>query len=415
MERVIVVGGGAAGLMAAGRAAESGASVLLLEKTARLGQKLRLTGGGHGNLTHTGEIPAWMRHLGPQGRFLHQALARLGPQALVAFCHAHGLPTVTDEEGRVHPVSRNAHDIVRMLRAYCLDGGVQFRYESPVSALCIADGVICGVQVGDLTLAARCVILATGGMSYPQTGSTGDGYALARATGHTVTPLRAGLTPLIGQAPWLAALQGVSLRGVAGWIEQGGVTLGRAQGDLLFTGIGASGPLALNLSLHLGDALTRGDVRLRLDLAPGQNAEALGEAWAQESRMRGRLRVVTLLQERMPKALAQVLAERCGLAEAPLSQLSAPARRALAALTKCFDLPLSGAGPLERAMVTLGGVALGEVEPTTMASRLVRGLYFAGELLDVAGETGGYNLQIAFSTGYVAGDSAAAAIAADAP
>ncbi len=403
----MVVGGGPAGLLAAGRAAELGATVLLLEKTARLGQKLRLTGGGHGNLTHTGEIPAWMRHLGPQGQFLRNALARFGPRELIAFCHAHGLPTVADDEGRVHPVSRNAHDIVRILRAYCLEGGVQFRYESPADALSVIDSAVCGVQVGAVSLAARCVILATGGMSYPQTGSTGDGYGLARSVGHTVTPLRPGLAPLIGQAPWLAALQGVSLRGTTGWLEQGGAILGRAQGDLLFTGIGASGPLALNLSLHLGDALVRGPVSLCLDLAPDQKAEALGEAWAQEGRVNGRLRVTTLLQERMPKALAQVLAERCGLAEVTLSQLAAPARRALLALTKRFDLPLSTTAPLERAMVTLGGIATHEIEPTTLASRLVRGLYFAGELIDVAGETGGYNLQIAFSTGYVAGESAA--------
>ncbi len=408
-DRVVVIGGGAAGLMAAGRAAERAARVLLVEKTGRLGQKLALSGGGHGNITHMSDVPSFLEHIDPRKDFLGPALRRFGPREVVAFFEKRGLPIAIEEDGRVFPASRNAHDVVAALRAWCLEGGVQFRFNSPVQEIIVRDGAVCAVKTADgKAISASAVVLAAGGMSYPHTGSSGDGYRLAGALGHTIVPPRPGLVPLVIQEAWCAALRGVSLKGVIGWMEQGGRRLAKAQGDIVFTHFGLSGPLALSLSLHLGEALEAGPVALWLDWVPSLTQEALEEFLMRRAAEAGQGRLANALQAFLPKSLAEALMAECGLAvDLTLGQLRAASRRRLVERLKRCPLTVVGTLPLEQATITLGGVALDEVDPHTMASRRVRGLYLAGELLAVWGDTGGYNLQIAWTTGYVAGEEAA--------
>lgn len=408
-DRVVVIGGGAAGLMAAGRAAECAARVLLIEKNGRLGQKLALSGGGHGNITHLSDVPAFLEHIYPQRDFLKPALCRFSPRETLAFFETRGVPTLVEEDGRVFPASRNAHRVVAALRSWCLERGVQFRFHSPVQEVMVQNGAVCAVKTADgKAISAAAVVLATGGMSYPHTGSAGDGYRLAAALGHTIVPPRPGLVPLILEETWCQALKGVSLRGVVGWLERGGERLAKAQGDIVFTHFGLSGPLALSLSLHLGEGLAQGPVLLILDLVPAYTQQALEEYFMRRASEAGRAHLASALQTFLPRSVAEAVTAQCGLSPGlSLRQLSAAARRRLIGYLKHCTLTVVGTLPIEQATITLGGVSLEEVDAETMASRCVKGLYLAGEILAIWGDTGGYNLQIAWATGYVAGEEAA--------
>ncbi|MFO7698372.1 MAG: NAD(P)/FAD-dependent oxidoreductase [Anaerolineae bacterium] len=410
-DRVIIVGGGPAGLMAAGRAAESGAQVLLIEKTPRLGNKLRLTGGGRGNVTHAGDACSIAAHLGPNGSVLLPALQCFGPRELIAFLREHDVPVVIEPDGRVFPSSRNAHTVLAALRAWCLAQRVTFRYRSPVSAVALADGDVTGIVVDDLTITAGAVVLATGGMSYPNTGSTGDGYLMAERLGHRIVPAAPGLVPLVASDAWVPALAGVSLTDVGLHALHGEHPLTAGRGDILFTSYGLSGPAVLDLSSAISRAFERGAVRLLIDLAPDTTTEALDEALQRAFRVAGRSSLNSVLQGQAPASVIVVL-QRLACIEPgrPVAELSAADRHRVVSLLKGLKLHLVATRPLQEAMVTLGGVATEEIEPLTMASKLVHGLYFAGELIDVAGDSGGYNLQAAFSTGRLAGESAALAV-----
>jgi predicted Rossmann fold flavoprotein len=412
--RIAVIGGGAAGMMAAGRAAEvlrregDDAQVLLLEKMPRLGTKLRITGKGRCNITNACEIREFLDHLGPHGIFLRNAAARFFVEDTVRFFHAHGVPTTIERGRRVFPTSNDAHDVAEALRRYCVDHDVIVRLGAPVVGLEPLDGKGWRVMLADEELTAEAVILATGGLSYPGTGSTGDGYDLARALGHTVTPLCPGLVPLVTAEEFVPRLQGLSLRHVRATLTQQGRELGSEFGEMLFTHYGVSGPIILTLSSQLGDALQAGPVELCIDLKPALDRETLDRRLLRELRALARAHYQRLLQELLPKSLIEVFAERSGISlQAPLGQFTAAQRERVIALLKRFCLTIVDTRPIAEAIITLGGVACDEMVPQTMASRLHRGLYVVGELLAVAGDTGGYNLQIAFTTGYVAGESAA--------
>lgn len=405
-ERIIVIGGGAAGLMAAGRAAELGARVLLLEKTKQLGTKLRLTGSGRCNLTNDSPLRDFLTHLGPNASFLRNALARFFAPDTIDFFNARGVPTVIEEANRVFPASNSAHDVAGALRRYCLEHGVQFRYLSPVNELVVQEGQIAGARVGELVLTAGQVILATGGMSYPTTGSTGDGYRLAEQVGHTIVPLRPGLVPLVTSDPFTPQLQGLSLQNVRVLLYKENQLLASAMGDVVFTHFGVSGPAILTLSTAAADALQQGPLRLALDLRPDVDEAQLDAQLRQD--LTGKASYHSLLKRLLPRTAVDVFRERSEIpAEQRLNQFTAEQRGRLRHLLKAFDLTVVGTRPISEAMVTLGGVSVAEIDPRTMASRKVRGLYFAGEIIDVAGDTGGYNLQIAFTTGYLAGEHAA--------
>lgn len=416
---IIVVGAGAAGLMAAGRAAELGAGVLLLEKTGGIGNKLRITGKGRCNLTNDTDIREFIARMGPTGPFLRNSLARFSAADAIQFFESHGVPTVTERGQRVFPASNEAEDVVRALRRYCLDHGVRFRTHAPVEEIRVVSdsdreryespGALRGVRVaGGTTYDARCVIIATGGLSYPGTGSTGDGYRLALAVGHTIVEPRPGLVPLVTAEPFVERLQGLSLRNVRVTLLQGERELAGEFGEMLFTHFGVSGPIILTLSRIAGEPLSRGPVRLSIDLKPALRAEQLDARIRRDVAALGASHYPALLKRLLPRLLIGVFQERSGIArDQALSQLTAEQRGRIVTLLKAFDLTVIATRPIAEAIITVGGVNTREIDPRTMASRLIPGLYFAGEVIDVAGDTGGYNLQTAFTTGRVAGESAA--------
>lgn len=412
-DRVIVVGGGPAGMMAAGRAAECGADVLLIEKTPHLGNKLRLTGGGRGNVTHADNARSIAAHLGPNGDYCLPALERFGPRELIAFLRERDVPIVIEPDGRVFPATRNAHTVLAALRAWCLAHKVTFRYRSPVSALDVVAGCVAGVAVDDRMIGAAAIVLATGGVSYPTTGSTGDGYRLAESLGHRVIPPAPGLVPLVASDAWIPDLAGVGLADVALSAVQRRQLLAGTRGDLLFTAYGLSGPAALDLSSAISRDLVRGAIQLKIDLLPDVTPQLLDEDLRIAFQAAGGSHLGSLLQGKAPAAVIRVV-ERlaCVRPDRRAAELGAADRLRIVDVLKGLAVTLVATRPIQEAMVTLGGVATDEIDPHTMESRLLRGLYFAGELIDIAGASGGYNLQAAFATGRLAGEAAAGAIGA---
>ena len=411
-------------MMAAGQAAQRGADVLLLEKMDRPGRKLRITGKGRCNLTNIAEIDAFLAHFGPSGVFLRQAFARFFSEDLVGFFEGLGVKMVTERGGRVFPASDQADEVADALLDWALAQGVTVRTASAVERLAVeADGgVAVGIAgpssasgvAGDRGEAAiewvkgDAVILATGGASYPGTGSTGDGYRLAKELGHTIVLIRPALVPLDTAGDVAARLEGLSLRNVAVRVWFDDRMQDQAFGEMLFTRFGVSGPIILTLSRDIVDALrSRKRVRLSIDLKPALDDEKLDARLLRELDARGKRQYRTLLKDLLPRTLIPVCIEQTGIpADKVAHQITAMERLRLLRWLKDFRLEVTGHRPIAQAIITAGGVDTREVDPRTMASRLVPGLYLAGELLDVDADTGGYNLQAAFSTGWMAGRSA---------
>jgi hypothetical protein len=418
LERLIVViGGGPAGLMAGGQAALAGASVTVLEKMPQPARKLRLTGKGRCNLTNIAPLPEFIGHFGPSGVFLRQALARFFSEDLVAFFEALGVGLVTERGGRVFPESGRAIEVADALVRWARQAGVTLRPRSPVAALLVDGGRARGVRVGGVghgndEIPADAVILATGGASYPATGSTGDGYRLARTAGHTIVPARPALVPLVTAGDLARRLQGLSLRNVTARVIVDGRRRAEAFGEMLFTHFGLSGPIILTLSRTVGDALQdRRRVEISIDLKPALDSKQLDERLRRDIGEHGRQSYRVLLGGLLPRTLIPVCIDLTEIdPEKPGNQLVAPERMRLRDWLKDFRLPVTGHRSWEEAVVTAGGVDTREVDPRTMESRIVAGLHFAGEVLDIDGDTGGYNLQAAFSTGWLAGRAAAGAL-----
>ncbi|MFC1475495.1 NAD(P)/FAD-dependent oxidoreductase [Candidatus Zixiibacteriota bacterium] len=411
-QRVIVVGGGVAGLMAAGQAASGGAKVVLLEKMDRPARKLGLTGKGRCNLTNTAELPDFIEHFGNNGKFLRQAFARFFSFDLVAFLGELGVGTEVERGGRVFPVGNDAHEVVNALVSWAKDRGVNFYPGSPVQNLIVDGQRTTGVHTvspENKEYRAAAVIIATGGVSYPATGSTGDGYRLAEAVGHTIIPIRPALIPLMTVGDLARRLQGLSLRNVAVRVLIDGKKQGELFGEMLFTHFGVSGPIILTLSRQVVDALRRkAQVVLSLDLKPALEEVKLDARLLRDLDTFGKRSYRTILKELLPKKLIPVCIELTGInPETKGHQITATQRKCLRMWLKDFRLEITGHRPIAEAIITAGGVDTREVNPRTMESRLVQGLYFAGEVLDIDGDTGGYNLQAAFSTGWLAGRSAA--------
>ena len=402
-----MVGGGAAGLVAAWRAASLGARTRLLERNPRLGLKIHISGGGKCNITHAGEMEQVRRAFRPaEARFLHHAFRRFTNEEVLDLVRARGVRVHTRPDGRVFPDSGRADDVVEALIYPLRTAGVSVELGVSVERLLRDGDRIRGAASARREYAARTVLLAVGGSSYPKTGSTGDGYRWARELGHTIVPLRAALAPLYLRQPrpeW----SGVALRACLLRARGGGKELARWEGDLLFTHHGVSGPTALGVSREAALGLERGPVTLDVDAAPDWTSEALTEAFTGAHSQAGRRPVRALLQRWLPERLTEGFATQAGVEAAlPLHQLSRKQRLRLVEALKRWDLGPVRTVPLERGEVTAGGVALEEVDPRTMASRRVPGLFLCGEILDIAGPIGGYNLQAAFSTGYVAGEGA---------
>ncbi len=410
MERqILVVGGGAAGMMAACAAAEAGAAVTLLERNEKLGKKIYITGKGRCNVTNDCTLEEFLREVPHNPRFLYSALSAFTPQDMMAFLEANGCPVTVQRGRRVFPASEKASDVTRALARAMERGGVRVRLNARVSALLLEEnGAVCTgarLESGE-TLRADAVILCTGGLSAPLTGSTGDGYRLAEASGHLVHPGIASLTAVETAESWTTELQGLSLKNVVLTLTRGKKTLYQEQGELLFTHFGISGPLTLEMSCHLPESFE--DCALALNLKPALTPEQLDARLQRELAAAPRRHLSSVMPALLPARLAAMFPALCGLdGETVCAQVTRPQRQRLAEGLQRLPITIRRRRPIAEAVVTRGGVDVRAVSAATMASRTVAGLYFAGELLDVDAHTGGYNLQIAFATGRLAGRSAA--------
>ncbi|RYG37291.1 aminoacetone oxidase family FAD-binding enzyme [bacterium] len=420
-KRVLVVGGGAAGIFAALAAAKKGASVTILEKTVRLGTKILISGGGKCNLTHAGPLEEVLRAFRPnEARFIRPACYRFRPEQFVSMVEARGLATYVRPDGRIFPVDGTAKDVVRILEDYLYEAGVETHFETPAVGLLASEGRITGVVTGPPAEAhkghqgsarqgetkewmADAVIVSTGGSSYPNSGTTGDGWPWVRDLGHTVVKVRAALAPMYLVAERVRPeWSGVALRDIV-LKARDGKEFVRWRGDLLFTHQGVSGPTVLGVSREVAE---RPGSSLDVDLRPDETPESLTEILLGQPVKR---LVASYLEELVPQRLVEGLSKDAGLEDGTaFGKLDRKTRNRLVETIKRWNLGVVRAVPLEKGEVVAGGVALDEVDPQTMASRKVEGLYLCGEVLDVAGPVGGYNLQAAWATGFVAGESASA-------
>ncbi len=392
--------------MAAGRAAEQGCRVLLLEKMGRVGVKLSLTGKGRCNLTHGGDLPAFIASFRHNGKFLHNVFSRFFNDDLISFFASRGLPVIEERGRRIFPSSNRAQDVVRVLRLYAQSQGALIQIHSPVREILAEDGRVAGVQTDSDRFQVSKVILATGGASYPQTGSSGDGFRMAEKLGHTIQPIRPALVPLEVEEPFVRDLPGVGLKNVKVTLLADGRKAEEEFGEMLFTHFGLSGPIILTLSGLAVDRLPGARVDLSIDLKPALSFEQVESRLIREFQEHHQKRIANILVHLLPGRLVPIFLQRTGISSAIKgNEVSAAARKRLLHLLKDWRFTVKGSRPLEEAIITAGGIAVKEVHPITLESRLIRGLHFCGEILDVDGKTGGYNLQAAFSTGWVAGEA----------
>lgn len=401
----IVVGGGPAGMFAAITAAERGAAVLLLERNDRLGRKLLITGKGRCNVTNNCDAAEVLRNIPRNGRFLYSAMEACPPSRMIAFFESRGCSLKTERGNRVFPASDRSDSILDCLRASLRKANVTVM-TGRAREIVTQNGAVCGVRTERGVISARWVILATGGLSYPATGSTGDGYRMARQLGHTVTALDGSLVPLEALGRDCPDMQGLSLRNVAvKLLDRNGKLLYKDFGELLFTHFGVSGPTVLSASAHL-----KGDgCRLVLDLKPALDENKLNDRILRDLERYCNRSMENALTDLLPRSMIPVVLRRLEIdPNTQANSLKKEQRRALVTLLKGFAVEISGRRPVAEAIVTSGGVKVSEIDPRTMASKLVAGLYFAGEIIDCDAYTGGFNLQIAWATAYAAGRGATA-------
>ena len=404
-KRIGIIGGGAAGLMAAVFAARAGGQVTVLEKMERCGKKLRITGKGRCNLTNTATVEEMQEKICRGSRFLRTALYAFPPDQTVRFFEAAGVPLKTERGGRVFPVSDRAGDVADALEKAAREAGAGILYGKALS-LARADGGFTVAAGGEKSSFDR-VILATGGVSYPGTGSDGDGYRFAGALGHTLVPPQAALVPLTVAGDFCPACMGLSLKNAAVTVKDGGKTVYRDFGELLFTHFGLSGPVILSASSRLDWAGGK-TYSLFLDLKPALERDALDRRILRDFDGAKNRDLINVLPALLPHKIIPPLLETAGLdGRKKVNEITKIERARLADVIKALPLTVTGTRPAKEGIVTRGGVATGEIDPRTMESRLASGLYFAGEVMDVDALTGGFNLQIAFATGALAGKSAA--------
>ncbi|HWI55495.1 MAG TPA: NAD(P)/FAD-dependent oxidoreductase [Desulfobacteria bacterium] len=408
---IIVIGAGAAGLIAAGQAAAEGAQVTLIEKNDRPGRKLMITGKGRCNITNTEQMPDFLKYIPGNGQFLYSSLSRFDNNDLINFFNEHGLETKIERGGRVFPVSDKAEDVVRTLTEFCLSKGVKFKYSVSVKEIISELGKVTAVRCADGSeYECDAAIVTTGGASYPGTGSTGDGYEIARRLGHTLIPLKPALVPLETKEEWVKEMQGLSLKNVEVSVLYKGKKTVSEFGEMIFTHFGVSGPIILTLSRAIVPQLDKEQgVTIQLDLKPALTEEQLDARVQRDFTKYARKQFQNSLDELLPKSMIPVMLKLSGIqTDKPVHQITREERLKLVELMKSFTLTVTRPRSIKEAIVTAGGVSIKEINPKTMESKLISGLYFAGEVVDVDAYTGGFNLQAAFSMGYVAGTSAAA-------
>ncbi len=409
MKKIFVIGGGPAGMMAAIRAAEGGASVTLFEKMSRVGRKLGITGKGRCNLTNTADVAEVVRNLPGNGKFLYSALKKFSSADTVSFFEDLGVVTKVERGGRIFPASDDASEVIDALLRRLTILGVDVRTNSTVTKILAESHKVTGVLVNGKILACDAVILATGGASYPATGSTGDGFRMARQLGHNVTPILPALVPLETEEDFVRDVQGLSLKNVRVKLLADGKSVAEQFGEMLFTHFGVSGPIILTLSRQAAQLLADGRfVELELNLKPALKPEQLDARILRDFDKFKRKSLKNALVELLPAKLIPIVLDLSYLAEGKrVDEVTQAERRRLAEILQGLPLTITRTRPIDEAIVTAGGVDVKELDPRTMRSKLVEGLFVVGEVADVDGFTGGFNLQAAWSMGNVAGISAA--------
>lgn len=403
----VVIGGGAAGMMAAGTAAQRGLKVCLVERNSVLGKKIRITGKGRCNLTNSCDVRTFLDSVPTNGRFLYGALSDFSPDDTMDLFEKIGLPLKTERGNRVFPISDRAADVAEALSSFLRRGSVTV-VQSRADRLLLENGRASGVRLKNgAQIFGHNVAVCCGGVSYPSTGSTGDGYQLAEQAGHRVTPLRPSLVPLVAEGPDCRDMMGLSLKNISIRVLESGrkKPVFEDFGELLFTHFGLSGPVILSASSHLKN-MSPGRYLVSIDLKPALSPEKLDARLLRDFGENRNRDFSNSLSALLPRKMIPVMVRRSGISpETKCNAITREMRHGFVSRLKSFEIPVSGFRPIEEAIVTSGGVAVDEITPKTMESKLVKGLYFAGEVLDVDGYTGGFNLQIAFSTGRLAGKS----------
>ncbi|MDI6828049.1 MAG: NAD(P)/FAD-dependent oxidoreductase [Armatimonadota bacterium] len=431
MTKVVVIGGGAGGMLAAGRAAECGAKVILLERNNVLGKKLRITGKGRGNITNVAEVDDFVAAFGPNGKFLYGAFSKFSNHDLILLLERLGVPTKVERGGRVFPQSDRASDVADALERWLRQQKVDIRFGTRAQELVVGTkkplegnssvaptekkpsyspepflSFILGVRVFGGIIPANAVVLATGGITYPATGSTGDGYRMASEVGHTIVPPTPSLAALEVEESWVSQIQGLSLKNVTATLFSGKKKLASEFGEMLFTHFGVSGPIILTLSKVYVGLSSKSEVSVSINLKPALSREQIDDRLVRDFAQKKQFK--NYLPNLLPRKLIPVFIQLSGIpADLPVNRITKAQRIRIVDLLTDFRFQVTRARPAEEAIVTSGGVSLKEIDPRTMGSLLVYGLYFAGEVIDIDATTGGYNLQAAFTTGWIAGESAA--------
>ena len=406
MKQVVVIGGGAAGLMAAVIAGREGARVILLEKMNMVGKKMGITGKGRCNITNSADISDFIKNTPGNGKFLYGAYERFSNVDLLALLHEWGLKTKVERGGRVFPESDSALEVrnlfMKMLKKY----NVTVHLNEAVTKIVTKDNVVTGVITTKESYACEAVIIATGGASYPLTGSTGDGYRLAEGVGHSITDIRPSLVPIVTEESWVKDIMGLSLRNVEVSIVSKGKVQAKMFGEMMFTHFGVTGPTILSLSHTVGKLLRKkktAPIAVSINLKPALTAEVLDKRLQKDFDLYSKKQLANGMKDLLPSNLIHIIISLAKLDPAkPINQITKEERQQLCHVLQHMTLTVKGLRPVEEAIVTAGGISLKEFNPKTMESKLVKGLYGAGEVLDIDAFTGGYNLQAAFSTGYVA-------------
>jgi len=404
---VIVVGAGPAGLLAAGSASQLGAKVLILEKMKQEGRKLLITGKGRCNITNDAEVSDFITQIHPNGRFLRPAFGHFFSRDILHILNTHGVDTTLERGGRYFPSSNKSSDVLSALLHWIHEKNVTIICGQRAEKLLIKDRVIQGVQANGIEIKARKVILATGGNSYPATGSNGEGYELARSAGHSLVPVRPSLVPLETGGRLAQALQGLTLKHVKASLWVNGRKSGEEFGEMIFTHFGLSGPIILTLSRRVVDALHQKlRVDISLDLKPALDEQKLDARLLRDLNEMGKRQISNIFRNWLPGSMIPVFMHELGIdPEKEGHQLSSKERKKIRTLMKNLRFTITGHRSFKEAIITAGGIPTTEIHSKSMESRLVSGLFFAGEVIDLDAETGGYNLQIAYSTGWLAGKS----------
>ncbi|MDD5495865.1 MAG: NAD(P)/FAD-dependent oxidoreductase [Candidatus Omnitrophica bacterium] len=406
---IAVIGAGPAGCMAAIRAAESGKNVVLIERNDSIGKKLMITGKGRCNLTNTASIDTFIKKFGKTGKFFRSAFFTFFNDDLIEFFRAKGLELKAERQGRVFPVTDKSRSVVEVLEKYLAENTVDVLYNTRITGIERKGKYFTLICDNTLNIEAKKVIITTGGASYRATGSTGDGFTVAEEMGHAVIPLKPALVPLKTKEGWVKDLQGLGLENVRLTFRCGDKKITSDVGEAMFTHFGISGPLILDLSGDIVSFLeTHKEIHLTIDLKPGLRKEQLESKFVNKFIVKGSIQIKNLMQDILPKRMIPVFLALLKIKSEKLTnQITKEERRSIIDTLKAFPLTVTGSLPIEEAMVTGGGVSVKGIDPRTMESRIIPGLYFAGEVIEGAAPSGGYNLQQAFSTGYLAGQKAA--------